>query len=157
MAEMIDSCSSSAGAGALARRGVSPLARRGLLGVIVVSSAACAHHVRLASPDTDPGARYVCSADGVCHPDDSDVPADDNPSNTTQLTLPRECNGRYHQLLIIDAGSSHPVLRVTCAPAEEPVGTMGEPEARNALPAASELPIERELSVEREQPVAEER
>lgn len=100
------------------------------LGLVAVGSLACAHHVRLTSPDTDPGARYVCSNSGECRPQSSDVPADDNPSGTTAITLPRECAGRIHQISIIDAGAAEPEVRVTCAPAEEPVGTMGEPEAR---------------------------
>ena len=100
-----------------------------LLGLVAAGSLACTHHLRLTSPDTDPGARYVCSG-GECRPRGSDVPADDNPSGITAITLPRECAGKVHQILIIDAGSSEPEVRVTCAPAEEPVGTMGEPEAR---------------------------
>jgi len=103
-----------------------------LLALVAAGSLACSHHLRLTSPDTDPGARYVCSGSGECRPRGSDVPADDNPSGTTSITLPRECAGKIHQILIIDAGSSEPEVRVTCGPPEEPVGTMGEPEARLA-------------------------
>lgn len=109
---------------------LAPRARRLSLGVVAAASVACTHHVRLSSPDTDPGPRYVCREGGECRPADTDVPSDDNPSNTTAITLPRECAGKVHQILIIDAGSSEPEVRVTCAPAEEPAGTMGEPEAR---------------------------
>ena len=107
-----------------------PRTRGLLLGVLAAGSLACTHHVRLTSPDTDPGARYVCSESGECRPADNDVPEDDNPSGTTPITLPRQCGGKIHQILIVDAGSSKPEVRVTCAPAEEPAGTMGEPEAR---------------------------
>jgi hypothetical protein len=100
-----------------------------VLGVVTAGSLACTHHVRLTSPDTDPGARYVCNQSGVCRPADSDVPSDDNPSGTASITLPRECGGKVHQILIVDAGSDNPEVRVTCAPAEDPTGTMGEPEA----------------------------
>jgi hypothetical protein len=103
-----------------------------VLGLVAAASLACSHHLRLTSPDTDPGSRYECSGSGSgeCRPRSSDVPSDDNPSGTTAITLPRECAGKIHQILIIDAGSSEPAVRVTCAPAEEPLRTMDEPEAR---------------------------
>lgn len=91
----------------------------------------CAHHVRLTSPDTDPGARYVCDGAGTCEPATTDVPSEENPSGMTLVILPRQCAGKIHQILILDAGSSEPKVDVTCAPAEEPLGTMGAPEARN--------------------------
>ena len=89
---------------------------------------ACARHVRLTTPDTDPGARYVCRDGGECQPADIDIPSEANPSETTPITLPRQCAGRIHQVLIRDSGSSEPTVEVTCAPAEEPIGTMGAPE-----------------------------
>ena len=108
------------------------------LGLVLLGSVACTHQLRLSTPDTDPGARYVCTSTGECRAADTDVPAEDNPSNTTFVTLPGQCGGRVHQILIIDAGSSNPEVRVTCAPAEEAIGTMGEPEARLAPRAAGE-------------------
>lgn len=97
-----------------------------------LGAAGCARHVRLMSPGTDQGARYVCTAKGGCQPAETDVPADDNPSNTASITLPEQCAGKFHQILIVDAGSSEPTVRVTCAPAEEPIETMAAPEASNA-------------------------
>lgn len=102
----------------------------GLAG-LALSLGGCAHHLRLTSPDTDPGARYVCDGAGECRPATSDVPSERNPSGMTIVTLPRQCAGKVHQILILDAGSSEPKVDVTCAPAEEPIGTMGSPEARN--------------------------
>jgi hypothetical protein len=96
--------------------------RLGLL--LVVSSLGCARHVRLTTPDTDPAARYVCG-EGGCQPADVDVPSERNPSGTTFINLPRQCAGRIHQILIVDADSSDPKVDVTCAPAEEPIDTMG--------------------------------
>jgi hypothetical protein len=102
---------------------------QGLLLVLVAEG--CARHVRLTTPDTDPGARYVCRGEGVCQPADVDVPSERNPSGTTFITLPRQCAGKIHQILVIDAGSSEPKVDVTCAPAEEPIDTMDAPEAKN--------------------------
>jgi hypothetical protein len=102
------------------------------LGVLfVVAAEGCARHVRLTTPATDPGARYVCRGEGECQPADVDVPSERNPSGTTAITLPRQCAGKIHQILVIDAGSSEPKVDVTCAPAEEPIETMGAPEAKN--------------------------
>lgn len=99
--------------------------RLGSLGLLLVMSAvACARHVRLTTPDTDPGARYVCGAGG-CQPADVDVPSERNPSGTAFINLPRQCAGKIHQILIVDADSSEPKVDVTCAPAEEPIDTMG--------------------------------
>jgi hypothetical protein len=103
---------------------------RGLV-LLALSLGACAHHVRLTSPDTDPGARYICDGAGQCRPATTDVPSERNPSGMTIITLPRECGGKVHQILILDAGSSEPEVDVTCAPPEESVGTMGSPEASN--------------------------
>jgi hypothetical protein len=73
----------------------------------------------------------VCDGAGQCQPATTDVPSERNPSGMTIINLPRECAGKIHQILILDAGSSEPRVDVTCAPAEEPIGTMGSPEARN--------------------------
>ena len=99
--------------------------------LLALSLGGCAHHVRLTSPDTDPGARYVCEGAGQCQPATTDVPSEHNPSGMTIVNLPRQCAGKIHQILILDAGSSKPKVYVTCAPAEESIGTMGSPEARN--------------------------
>jgi hypothetical protein len=101
------------------------------LAVLALSLGACAHHLRLTSPDTDPGARYTCDGAGACRPATTDVPSERNPSGMTIVILPRECAGKIHEILILDAGSSEPKVDVTCAPLEEGVGTMGSPEARN--------------------------
>ena len=90
-----------------------------------------AHHVRLTTPDTDPGARYVCLGEGPCQPADVDVPSERNRSGTKSITLPRECAGKIHQILVIDADSSEPKVDVTCAPQEEPIDEMRPPEAKN--------------------------
>ena len=101
------------------------------VGCLAFGLGGCARHVRLTSPDTDPGARYVCDGPGECQPATTDVPSERNPAGMTIVTLPRQCAGKIHQILILDAASSEPKVDVTCAPAEEPVGTMGSPEARN--------------------------
>jgi hypothetical protein len=94
--------------------------------------------VRLVSPDTTPGPRYTCQPGegAVCQPATTDVPEDLNRSGTVFVILPRECKGRIHQIVVLDAGSSHPKVDATCAPQEEPVEEMSssEPEAAPAVP-----------------------
>ena len=121
--------------GAPGRR--SRLVARGvtLLLVATLSSACGGHHVRLVAPDTTAGSRYSCEpGDGkVCTPATTDVPSDLNERNTAFVILPRECKGRFQQIVVIDAGSSEPKVDATCAPEEAPVEEMGtepaQPEA----------------------------
>ena len=96
--------------------------------VCLVALGCGSHQVRLMTPHTSPGPRYVCQGEGECQPATTDVPADLNPSGTAFVTLPRECAGRIHQIVIFEAGSSKPKVDVTCAPPEDPIGTMGDPQ-----------------------------
>jgi hypothetical protein len=93
-------------------------------GVLLCVCACSGQRVRLVAPDTTAGARYTCRADTTCVPATSDVPEDDNAQGTVFVTLPRECKGRFQQILVIDAGSAKPSVSATCAPPEEPLGEM---------------------------------
>ena len=100
-------------------------------------------HVRLVAPDTTAGSRYTCLAgEGmICQPATTDVPSDLNESGTSFVILPRECKGRFYQIMVFDAGSSKPKVEATCAPQEEPVDEMtsGAPnggESNGAVPRA---------------------
>jgi hypothetical protein len=85
----------------------------------------CSHHVRMQSPDTAPGARYTCNKQSKeCTPATTDVPAELNQSGTTFVNLPRQCQGRINQIVVLDADTSNPQVDVTCAPAEEPIQEM---------------------------------
>lgn len=105
------------------RRGSLPFVRLWF----VVLLAGCAHHVRLSSPGTSPGALYVCSAT-QCRPADVDVPAELNQTGTQHVVLPTECKGLIHQIVVLNADSSAPETYVTCAPPEEGIGEMGPSE-----------------------------
>jgi hypothetical protein len=94
---------------------------RTALATALVATSGCAHHVNLMTPDTTPGSRYTCQAEGTCQPATDDVPSALNPSGTTSVTLPRQCGGRFNRIFIHDAGSSSPKVDVTCAPAEQSV------------------------------------
>jgi hypothetical protein len=98
--------------------------------VMAVASACGGHSLRLVSPDTTAGPRYTCEpgAERSCQPATSDVPEELNPSGTLFVILPRECKGRIHQLVIIDAGSSDPKVDATCAPEEAPLEEMSRRE-----------------------------
>ncbi len=95
-----------------------------LIAVVASVAAGCARHVRLESPDTSAGARYTCTGKAPCEPATSDVPSQLNPSGTTFVTLPRQCRGRIHRIVISDADSNEPKVDVTCAPEDEPIGDM---------------------------------
>ena len=86
--------------------------------VCLVGLGACAHHVRLAAPETSPGARYTCKPEVGCEPATTDVPSDRNRSGTTFVVLPRECRGSFNEIVIQDADSGEPTVDVTCAPPE---------------------------------------
>jgi hypothetical protein len=99
--------------------------RHGLILVLPWLVVACAQHVRLQVPDTSPGARYRCQKQSSqCAGATTDVPSELNPYGTTSITLPRQCKGRIHQVMILDADSSNPVVDVTCAPEEPPIEEM---------------------------------
>jgi hypothetical protein len=115
-----------------------PPAGAALLLLAAVLSACGGSQVRLVSPDTTPGSRYTCQpGEGApCQPATTDVPEDLNRSGTVFVILPRECKGKIHQIVVLDAGSSHPKVDATCAPQEEPVEEMSASEPKGA-PAAS--------------------
>jgi hypothetical protein len=83
----------------------------------------CAHHVQLVAADSSPGASYVCSSER-CTAATTIDPAQSNRARTKHYTLPRECGGRVHQILVIDTRSDEPWVSVTCAAREEPIGEM---------------------------------
>jgi hypothetical protein len=104
--------------------GPSPGSARVVLASVlgVCLSLSCARHVRLVVPDTSPGPRYVCRAPAHCQPAAVDDPAQANPPGTLQIALPRECQGRVNEILVVGAQSGNPEVQVTCAPVEEPIG-----------------------------------
>jgi hypothetical protein len=117
--------------------------------VAAVSSACGGSQVRLVSPDTTPGSRYTCQPGegAVCQPATTDVPEDLDPSGTVFVILPRECKGKVHQIVVLDAGSSHPRVDATCAPQAEPVEGMTSSYPSAAPPATaptSRAPTSRE-------------
>jgi hypothetical protein len=45
-------------------------------------------------------------------------PAQDNRQGTVFVILPRACQGKFHQVVIHDAGSAEPTVAVKCSPLE---------------------------------------
>jgi hypothetical protein len=111
-------------------------ARRVLLLLALALGACGGSQVRLVAPDTAPGPRYTCQpGEGmVCQPATTDVPQDLNQSGTVFVILPRECKGKIHQIVVLDAGSSSPKVDATCAPQEEPIEEMSGAEPGSAAP-----------------------
>ena len=82
----------------------------------------CARHVALQIPHTELASSYECRAGAGCKPSDTDVPAYTNRSRTTYLVLPSQCGRFISRILIQNAHSSNPVVRVDCATPEKPIG-----------------------------------
>lgn len=90
---------------------------------LLCSLTGCGHHIRLETPESSPGARFVCTSRG-CEPAKVDEPQLEAEAGTRFIVLPRECGGRFAQVLVRDAGSAEPTVHVACAVPEAPMGTM---------------------------------
>jgi hypothetical protein len=84
--------------------------------------------LRLTAPDTAVGIGYTCTAANTCYPASVSSPEEGTHDQAIPLSLPRECNGQFHEILIRNADSSSPEIDVTCA---KPKPVLG------AAPAAS--------------------
>ena len=71
--------------------------------------------LRLTSPDTTGGIGYTCNAANNCYPASLATPVEGQPDEAVPLLMPRECQGRIHEILIRNADSSEPEIDVTCA------------------------------------------
>jgi hypothetical protein len=95
------------------------------LGWLLLAAVSCTRNVRLVVPHSTPSARYDCSAEKKeCLPAAHDVPADADRRGTAFVVLPAQCNGRIHEVLVLDADSSNPRVTVTCAALENAIGEM---------------------------------
>jgi hypothetical protein len=71
--------------------------------------------LRLTSPDTAAGIGYTCTSASACYPASVATPAEGQEAEAIVLTLPRECDGRIHEIVVREADSSSPQIDVTCA------------------------------------------
>jgi hypothetical protein len=71
--------------------------------------------LRLASPDTTPGIGYPGPPASACYPASVATPPEGQEAEATVLTLPRECRGRIHEIIVREPDSSEPQIDVTCA------------------------------------------
>lgn len=95
----------------------------------------CSRQVRLVVPETDyGGVAFVCTAaDGedspsTCASEGREDPSINAKSGTAFIVLPKECDGRFHELLIENADSSSPTVRASCATRatpDEPIEKIG--------------------------------
>ena len=89
-----------------------------MLGGAVATLLGCgSQQLRLTSPDTSGSIGYTCNAANSCYPASLATPVEGQPDEAIPLTMPRECNGRIHEILIRNADSSDPEIDVTCAAA----------------------------------------
>ena len=71
--------------------------------------------LRLASPDTAAGIGYTCTSASACYPASVAAPPEGQETEAIVLTLPRECRGRIHEIIVREPDSSSPEIDVTCA------------------------------------------
>ena len=89
-----------------------------MLGGAIATLLGCgSQQLRLTSPDTTGGIGYTCNAANSCYPASLATPVEGQPDDAIPLTMPRECNGRIHEILIRNADTSEPEIDVTCATA----------------------------------------
>jgi len=81
--------------------------------------------LRLTSPDTAAGIGYTCTSASACYPASVATPAEGQEAEAIVLTLPRECAGRIHEIVVREPDSSSPEIDVTCARQESPPPTGG--------------------------------
>lgn len=99
--------------------------RLGWLGFFCMATlAACGSTtLTLVNPDSRPGSRYQCQPGRECIPGSIDGPAE--PGSRTELSLPKQCADKFHEITIVNADSSQPEMHVTCA--ESVAAPTGEP------------------------------
>ncbi|HET9959009.1 MAG TPA: hypothetical protein VFQ61_31175 [Polyangiaceae bacterium] len=109
----------------------------------LVASACCHHDVRLEFPESDAVAGiYECSGTTGpqnCQPSTVTDPAAQNSEGTVFVMMPAECKKQFHRIVIQDAGSASPRVRVECAPLEAPIPAL-TPIPPPAAPAAPGAP-----------------
>jgi hypothetical protein len=118
--------------GAMAiRRGIAPALRGGAMAMTALSVSALigcgSQQLRLASPETTAGISYTCTSASACYPASVAGPVEGQESESIVLTLPRECGGRIHEIVVREPDSSSPEIDVTCARQESapPAGGAG--------------------------------
>jgi len=87
-------------------------------GVSLALAGCGSQQLRLVSPETTAGIGYTCTASNTCYPASVASPPEGQVADAIQLTLPRECGGRVHEIVIREPDSSSPEIDVTCAPPE---------------------------------------
>jgi hypothetical protein len=90
--------------------------------------------LRLTSPETSAGIGYTCTAASGCYPASVATPPEGQEAEAVVLTLPPECKGRVHEIIVREADSSSPEIDVTCArsagappPADSGLALTGDP------------------------------
>jgi hypothetical protein len=84
-------------------------------GAVLVLFGCGSQQLRLTAPETAPGIGYTCTSANTCYPSSVATPEEGAHDDAVPLTLPRECNGHIHEILIRHPDSSKPEIDVTCA------------------------------------------
>jgi hypothetical protein len=81
----------------------------------IIASGCGSQQLRLASPETSAGIAYTCTSASACYPASVASPAEGQEAEAIVLTLPPECGGHIHQIVVREPDSSAPEIDVTCA------------------------------------------
>jgi hypothetical protein len=108
---------------------------------IVLSSLAAigcgSQQLRLTSPQTTPGIAYTCTSATECYPASVATAPEGQEAEAITLTLPGECKGVIHEIVVREADSSSPEIDVTCGKQEAPA-----PAAAGGLALTSRGPLD---------------
>jgi hypothetical protein len=74
--------------------------------------------LRLASPQTTAGIAYTCTSATECYPASVATAPEGQEAEAITLTLPGECKGVIHEIVVREADSSSPEIDVTCGKQE---------------------------------------
>lgn len=97
-----------------------------LLLVLGISTGCAPKHVMLWTGESATGSLFECTQvdkSYTCVPSKDETLINETLSGTIYVNLPKECAGRFHQILLHDVPSGKPRIFVKCAPPENDPGS----------------------------------
>lgn len=89
--------------------------------LLLLSTGCGPKHVILWTGESGTGSLYECTEKGEknsCVPSRDETLVNETLSGTLYVNLPKDCAGRFRQILLHDVPSGHPRLFIKCAPPE---------------------------------------
>jgi hypothetical protein len=98
-----------------------------LLLLLLVCSTGCGpKHVMLWTGESGTGSLFECDEKNnnyTCAPSKNETLVKETLSGTIYINLPKDCGGRFHQILLHDVRWGDPQVFVKCAPPENSSGS----------------------------------